>query len=545
MADGMLTAMDAVVFVLWGWCLYRFCGGFLTLKARRRQTGRDAGAKEAGRKAGGDGGVRPGRINSLRNGWPMWCFWVAWKELFTLLVETDFDTVHSLIRTALTYGGLLLFLRIFYQGRRGTLLFSFVTFTAVSEISRFLAHAASLLGNGLYDAGVWLFEEGVMSAKTYLLLAEIYFFLVQIFMNVVFLVFLRGTLRRVSSAFHGEIRGFDRAELKFLLLPGCIAGMFCALLRVILVTVEEQIPSSLYDRYPLLMGVVPVLLVLCLCSVVYSVRWFCELKSLHEEKNRSMILGQQLESMEEHLRETERVYAGVRAMKHDMKNQLAVVAELAGQPDARPGLQAYLAQLNQTLSELDFPCRTGSAAVDTLVGIKYHEMRERIPGISFQVENLLVPPDLKVSPMDLSLILGNGLDNAIEACERLVKTEAPPGGEADAGQDRAEQGGAEQSAAEQGGVEQGGTETEKLWIRAGTGMRGALFLLEIANSYDGRLKYSPGQEFPETLKEADSLHGIGLQSIKSTAQKYRGGVDWKAEAGVFTLTVMLRPEKGL
>ncbi|MCM1057558.1 MAG: ATP-binding protein [Firmicutes bacterium] len=521
MADGMLMALDVVVFVLWGWCLYRFCGGFLTLKAWGGRRGEDAGAKEAGRKAAGDGSLESGRVKFLRNGWPIWCFWVVWKELFTLLVETDLDTVHSLIRTALTYGVLLLFLRIFYQGRRGTLLFSFVTFTAVSEISRFLAHAASLLGNGMYDAGVWLFEKGVMSAETYLLLAEIYFFLIQVFMNVVFLVSLRGTLRRVSSAFQGEVRGFDRAELKFLLLPGCIAGMFCTLLRVILVTVEEQIPSSLYDKYPLLVGVVPVLLVLCLCSVVYSVRWFCELKSLHEEKNRNMILGQQLESMEEHLRETERVYAGVRAMKHDMKNQLAVVAELAERPDARRPdarlrLQGYLAQLNQTLSELDFPCRTGSAAVDTLVGIKYHEMRERIPGISFRAEDLLVPPDLKVSPMDLSLILGNALDNAMEACERITRAGSSPAGEA-----------------------------ENLWICAGTGMRGNCFLLEIANSFDGKLKHSAGQEFPETLKEEDSLHGIGLQSIKSAAMKYQGGVDWKAEEGVFTLTVMLRPEKGL
>ncbi len=522
MRDMVLVSMDAVVFVLWGWCLYRFCGSFLTLKAWGGRRHREAGTNEAGRKAAGKRILRSSQAGFLRNGLPMWCFWVVWKGLFALLVEADYNSVHSLIRTALTYGVLFLFLRLFYEGRRGMLLFSFVTFTAVSEISRFLAHAASLLGNGLYDVGVWMLEEGIIGPETYLWLAEIYFFLLQLFMNVVFLIFLRGTLHRVSSAFHGEIRGFDRAELRFLLLPGCIAGMFSVLLRVILVTVEGQIPSSLYDKYPLLVGVVPVLLALCLCSVVYSVRLFCELKELHEEKNRSVILGQQLESMEEHLRETERVYAGVRAMRHDMKNQLAVVAELAGQPGAQAELQAYLTQLNQTLSELDFPCRTGSAAVDTLVGIKYHEMRERIPGISFQAENLLVPPDLEVSAMDLSLILGNGLDNAIEACERLAEAGLSSEGEFGAG------------------AEQDGAEAGSLWIRVGTGMRASCFLLKIANSFDGRLKHSAGQEFPETLKEDGSLHGIGLQSIKSTAVKYQGGVDWKAEDRVFTLTVMLK-----
>ena len=207
--------------------------------------------------------------------------------------------------------------------------------------------------------------------------------------------------------------------------------------------------------------------------------------------------------MEEHLRETERIYAGVRAMKHDMRNQLAVVTELAGQSGAKEELQTYLAQLNQTLDELDFPCRTGSAALDTLVAIKYHEMREKVPGISFQAEDLLIPEGLKVSPMDLSLILGNGLDNAIEACARLAATEGP-------------------------------------WIRVRTMMRASFFLLEIANSFDGNLNYPPGQEFPETSKQDTGLHGIGLTSIRETARKYCGGVDWQGEDKVFTLTVMLK-----
>ena len=47
---------------------------------------------------------------------------------------------------------------------------------------------------------------------------------------------------------------------------------------------------------------------------------------------------------------------------------------------------------------------------------------------------------------------------------------------------------------------------------------------------------------PDTMKKESSLHGIGLQSIKSTAMKYHGGVDWQAEGKVYTLTVMLKNE---
>ena len=172
------------------------------------------------------------------------------------------------------------------------------------------------------------------------------------------------------------------------------------------------------------------------------------------------------------------------------------------------------------------------------MAIKYHEMREKVPGISFQAEDLLIPEGLKVSPMDLSLILGNGLDNAIEACERLAATE----GRTTVAKGKTAAAGPESSSAGREEAAEGASiaGTEGPWIRVRTMMRASFFLLEIANSFDGNLNYSPGQEFPETSKQDTGLHGIGLTSIRETARKYCGGVDWQGEDKVFTLTVMLK-----
>lgn len=505
MYNALLIVLDVIVYSFWSGCLGRFCGSFLTLR------------RPSGRREGASGGKRlpEARQAAWRNVWPMCCFWFAGKWLLGLFTVTNYNTVYMLLRTASLYGALFVFLCIFYEGRRGALLFSFVTFIAVSEVSRFMAHSLTPLETWLYDWGCRMIEEGrAFDLERYLRLVHIHSCLMQIVMDAAFMVCLGWTLERVGRAFRGREPAFDRAELRFLLLPGCTAIVFCALLRIILVTMEGEIPSFLYDRYPPLMGVVPVLLILCLCSILYSVRLFCELGELHEQKNRSAILERQMESMEAQLKETERVYAGVRAMRHDMKNQLAVVTELAGHPGEKEELQAWLAQMNNTLTELDFPYRTGSAVLDTLVGIKFHEMQERVPGILFQAEDLLIPADLRIRPMDLSLILGNGLDNAMEACERLVKPD---------------------DAAQAPGSP---------WIRVRTMMRASCFLLEIANSFDGKLYHSAGQEFPETMKGDRSLHGIGLQSIKATALKYQGGVDWQAEGNVFTLTVLLKNKRG-
>ena len=504
-----IEILDIVFLTFWGYCLCFFFGSYLCLRRRFLRRGRNIS------------GIMPPKYawtEPVRTGWPLWVFWVLWKRLSDALIEVSYNSVEMLCKQVAVYGVLFFFMTLLYTGRREVVLYVSVTFTAVSEICRFLAYSTSLLGNWLYSLGQYMLEqEKIKNLEGYVTLLVAHSAIVQLLMNVVFGVCLYGTLRYIRNTLGGESLSLDRTERNFLLLPGCTGLLFCVFLRVIMVTMEDQQPRFLFDKYPVLIGVMPALLILCLYSILYSVKLFRQLRELHEQKNRALILEQQLESMEEHLRETERVYAGVRAMKHDMKNQLAVMTELAERQEAGSQLRDYLAQMNRTMGGLDFPYSTGNPVVDTLLAIKYHEMQERIPGILFEAEQLIIPGNLKVRPMDLNLILGNGLDNAIEACERMLGREADGRIQEDLG-DR----------------------TEAPKIRVSTMMKGSFFLLEIENTFDGRLNCPAGREFPQTSKEDSTLHGIGLRSIRDTALKYHGGVDWNAEDGAFTLTVMLK-----
>ena len=51
-----------------------------------------------------------------------------------------------------------MFTGLFYCGKKGNLSFVFVTFAAVSEISRFLAYTVSLLGNWLYTLSFYFWD---------------------------------------------------------------------------------------------------------------------------------------------------------------------------------------------------------------------------------------------------------------------------------------------------------------------------------------------------------------------------------------------------
>lgn len=190
-----------------------------------------------------------------------------------------------------------------------------------------------------------------------------------------------------------------------------------------------------------------------------------------------------------------------------MKNIMAVIMQLAAGKEE--GLQAYLEELNRTMDRLEFRFKTGNTVVNTLLNMKYHEITSAVPDLRMDVEGLQFPEKLFIQSYDISIILGNALDNAMEACQKLKAEE--PGAEA--------------------------------FIRISSFQKRGLFFLKVENSFDGRVVRIPQNEFPVTEKADRENHGIGMVNIKSTAEKYQGAMDFKANGRVFILSVMMKNER--
>ena len=222
-------------------------------------------------------------------------------------------------------------------------------------------------------------------------------------------------------------------------------------------------------------------------------------------------MEKQIGSMQEHMEEMEHIYSGIRSMKHDMKNTLSVIMQLAtgNEETENAELQAYLSELNRTMERLEFQFRTGNTVVDTLLNMKYHEAVRTIPDMQMDADRLLFPDNLLIQSYDIGIILGNALDNAIEACRKLK------GKESDA----------------------------ETFIRLSSFQKGKMIFIEITNSFDGNVIRKRQSEFPATDKADKEAHGIGLANIKSVAEKYHGGVDWSVDGKVFILSVMMKDER--
>ena len=106
----------------------------------------------------------------------------------------------------------------------------------------------------------------------------------------------------------------------------------------------------------------------------------------------------------------------IRAMRHDMRNNLQVLTLLleSGEYDK---MREYLEQMGANLESADISAHTGDMIADAIIAEKMRKASES--GITLKVSGKI--SGVEFAPVDMCKILGNMLDNAIEAVsdERL------------------------------------------------------------------------------------------------------------------------------
>ena len=479
MYDVINVCLDVIVALGQGYCLQYFLGSFLEGREKDR------------------------RINGLL----VMVVYGVLRLGINFILPADNESIRTVGKITLMFVIIVLLALLFYKGVQAITAFLAITFMAVSEITFFLSYMLMQIGGNLFDLWVWLLEKGYIAVDTFEWIVQISATFLQIIFYGIFIVLLYLVLRKINKSFMDKDYRIQRTELYFLLAPGMVGLLICVLLRIIMITIENDMPKLLCDRYPILSIIVPAILILSLLSILYVVKTFQNMIVLNREKNSRIILEKQIGSMQEHMEEMEHIYSGMRSMKHDMKNTLAVIMQLAGKEEEE--LQTYLAELNQNFDRLEFQFKTGNTVVDTLLNMKYHEAIRTIPDIRIDAERLLFSDEMHIQSYDIGVMIGNALDNAIEACRRLKKEDPEA----------------------------------ETFIRISTFKKGKMIFIEVENSFNGKVVKKKQSEFPVTDKTDKRAHGIGFLNIKHTAEKYHGAVDWSVDGKVFILSVMMKDER--
>ncbi|MDO4289414.1 MAG: GHKL domain-containing protein [Eubacterium sp.] len=213
-----------------------------------------------------------------------------------------------------------------------------------------------------------------------------------------------------------------------------------------------------------------------------------------EEQVRLMDL--QIEMRQLQYKKLQEHWEEIRRIRHDMRHHFRVVQDLAG--DKRFGeIETYMAGLMEDIAFKPNVYLCENTAVNALAG--YYKKKAEDAGIAVDFK-FDVPEDCFVSVGDLSVIFGNLLENALEACER-----------------------------------QDGGET---FIKASAiSSYGSRMVISVKNSFAGGLM--PLQDTFVSSKRQDGEAGVGIVSVRAIAQKYMGTVKIDATGGCFSVYVML------
>lgn len=196
-------------------------------------------------------------------------------------------------------------------------------------------------------------------------------------------------------------------------------------------------------------------------------------------------LQQQYAYYQDKLKDEERI----RSIYHDMKNHLLVLESSQGTEATRQMAQ----ELRSQIADYENYIHTGNSFLDIIIRDKAEKAREK--HIDFSAFIDFGGVDF-IEPLDISTLFGNGIDNAIEASEKLPEKQ------------------------------------RVIVVKAGRVQDFVSILIE--NNCVGE----PAAD-SRTAKTDKFLHGFGISNMKKAAEKYSGTCTTTQENGKFTLKILL------
>lgn len=190
----------------------------------------------------------------------------------------------------------------------------------------------------------------------------------------------------------------------------------------------------------------------------------------------------QAELLERNYRTLRESYEQNSRLYHDFRNHLATLKGYARAGDM-PAVSAYIDALVGPQDASGNAAWTGDSAIDHLFALKQARCTELGIAADFDV---CLPPNTGIRPADLSTVVANLLDNAIEAAAQ---------------------------------VPEGRARTVRLTARRVNNM----VIIKVENTATGPVEADCGGRIATTKEDAEH-HGWGLKSVEATLDRYDGSL---------------------
>lgn len=328
--------------------------------------------------------------------------------------------------------------------------------------------------------------EGCIIGKGYLDLViqkDLYRFVGVVVIQIVLFYLTRFMIKRTKR---DSTYSLKWNEWFVLLIIPVISIFTMSFVSLIIINIEEQLSPMQH-----IFSILSILGILMTNSLVYVL--YVNMQKDHAKQLEYSILQQAFKSQEKSVEETKILYQSVRSIRHDLKQHFQVALTMLHSGKINEAVD-YMEKYNDTvLDGISNKVFCDNDVVNYIINSKSKICSDRHIKIYIYIANEI--PEF--SDLDLCVLLGNALDNAIE------------------------------------GVSGNGNNEIYLELRNVDNF----FVISVKNTITNSvLEYNPNLISTKNEKE---VHGLGILSMKEVVQKYNGSIEFYESDNKFCCDMLL------
>lgn len=260
------------------------------------------------------------------------------------------------------------------------------------------------------------------------------------------------------------------------LVPLCSIGMLCAMIYT-----ESSTETGLV--------IVSIGLILINFFTLYLYNMQSEILASQYENE---ILHQRVEGYANQLDIMLQGEEKVRALRHDMKHHMNELKILAAKGENR-AIEEYIGSMEEFIANPNEIVSSGNLEIDSVMNYMLRRAKQELLTVDV---NVRLPKSVD-HPFDINVILGNLLENAIEAARQ----------------------------------------TEEKKLNVNIELQQGFLRIQIENSYTGKLEKRHRKLL--TTKRTKELHGIGLENVRKIVEKYDGTMEICPDSDMFRVMLII------
>ncbi len=252
--------------------------------------------------------------------------------------------------------------------------------------------------------------------------------------------------------------------------------------------------NEFYSKSNRFSAMVTISILLLFNVVIFEI--YIKLNEMFLYEKEKTVYAQQLEIISGNTVEQEKIMEEFHQEKHNLINELIVLKGGIENDDK----ETVIRNLNKIINNCNIAesiSNSGNSTVDAIINFKYAVAKEY--GIDFHLK-IFIPSELPIEPCEMGVVLGNAIDNAIEAIRECKGKEKV--------------------------------------IEISMGVKKESCIIVIKNLYENKIKRNKRGRILSTKRE-EHRHGYGLKSIEKIAEEYGGEVIVDVKDNIFSLTVIL------